>query len=427
MKAAALQTVALWLAAMVPAVALAQAYAPPVVTRTTRTAPSAIEPDSDRIARFLAGADWRKSTPQPGKPLPPGQEASPRAPPPEPTWWQTWRKSLAKGLLAVGPDQPPSHPLLRQMPLVLATDDREPNRSAVALPWSRLACPTLVPGDLALARRGAAKAGGVVALHLLQVSDEGQHVVGVDLACVQGRTLVRMARLVAVTDSQGRVVTVGGLVLDGPWPLTAMPGPEATVSWPLAPAGLNGQQPAISVLATGGWLVQAERAEAAEWLEPGGRQAVESGHLEPKDPPRPRRVLLRLDGRGMPMASLVAAAAQGDAGVAPLPMEGAWEADFGNAHLLLQRTGRMAPVPGSPLPAVVDAGYLAWRLESAKATPVPVPLPRLAREGAWDCQADVEPPRLTCRFVAPPGPGTTVPADMELLWSGKGFVVGAPR
>ena len=413
--------------------ALAQVPAA-LVRREEREQRPGIQADSERLVVYFAGGAWKKAN-APGRgdqPLIEGLTTTDA--PDNPTWFAVWRANLIKVLqpsaLANGLG---AHPLLRAVPQVLVLDMQghsAPVRSD-SLTWSQLACPDGEPGVKAPTLQ--------VDLQVLEVADDGRHRLGLDLRCLQAKTstLLRAARLLVDTDSQGKVLRAQGMLLDLALRLAPRPPSDrAVVLWPLQPVAFERARPAHWPASPGGWCTQVQLADTAQWYAadalPGAEGAAAQG-ADDAAPAAARRAALWLDAEGLPRTALFQGALAAT-GVAPprLPIEreGLVELSLPEVDgvVLLQRiglrAGRGQSVGASHL-AFTDAGYAAWHLHSdGSAQPVAFALPRLSAEGLWHCQQDGTEDRLRCHFESAGMPGTSLPEDVLLRWKGaKGLVV----
>jgi len=408
-----------------PALALAQ-RPPGVIHREQQTQRPGIEPQSEKLALYFAGQPWRRGAVQPGRTAAPPMEGLPGADAEsEPTWFTSWRTNLGKALQSSTLDLS-LHPLLRATAVVLALDLQPRSAPVVAgdMSWSRLVCPAL-----AGAPRWSKPARLDVSLQVLQVSDDGHHLLGLELACVQPQpsVLLRAARLIVATDGQGKVLRVQGVLLDAPLPLLPRPtGVDATVQWPLSFVPFDRARPAHWPASPGGWLAQVQVAAFAAWYAPHGLPGLDGSALPGADDEAApdKRVALWLNAEGAPACALfqdnVIAA---DAAKPRIPVDGEglseWPVPGESGVLLLQRVGlraRLGQGVGLSHLAFTDAGYAAWQLApDGTLTPVALPLPRLPREGLWQCQPDGTENRLRCHFDHAGAPGASTPEDVLLL------------
>ncbi len=405
-----------------------------VVRREDQTQRPGIEAESEKLALYFSGHPWRKGSVQPGRVEPPAIEGLPSSDAvDEPTWFTNWRTGLGKALqpTALGSAL---HPMLRATPVVLALDLAPHAQPVLAaeVPWTRLVCP---------AQEGAPRWAKLpvldVSLHVLQVSDDGHHLLGLDLACIgqQPSQLLRAARLLVATDSQGNVLRVHGVLLDAPLALLPRPsGVEASVQWPLQFVPFDRSRPAHWPASPGGWIVQAQVSLPVTWHAPNGLPGLDgSAPLTPEEDVVPeKRVALHLDAEGTPKAAFFqdrVVDSTGSKPRAPVDREGLseWLLPGKPGVLLLQRVGlRAAQGQGVGMShlAYTDAGYAAWHLlPDGALTPLPVALPRLPGEGLWHCQPDGTEDRLRCHFEHAGAPGTQTPEDVLLgQVAGKGIV-----
>ncbi len=416
MKSMGCLTALLLATSLLPQVCLAQRVAG-TVEHTTREIKALLDPDGDRLATFLAGGGWHKRR-SPGQEDQPGQNVD-DAPTPH-GWFRHWRETLLAGL------QParlhafaPTHPLLTMQPTVIV--HASGISQASALPWSRLACPDDDAGQpLALTGETAGRLG--VNVQALQVSDDGKHLLGVDIWCRLPKrgVLRRFVRLLVHTDDQGRVKSATGVVFDRPLALGTL-SDDAVVEPPFAPA-LNGpRDPPWLVSTPSGWVAQVRIARRATSNRLDSLPTVEPYDSDESRPTE--RALWWLDAQARPRHLLLDRATPGPGPRQPLPRLGPWDEPLGDQEtLILQAVG---------VPQVLDdsvqwteTGLVAWRVRpDTAAEPVTVPLPRLKREGVWGCTPQGQDRRLRCVFQGPELPGLTPVADVELRWlPGRGLV-----
>jgi hypothetical protein len=395
----------LWLR---PSVAHAQRVAGTVEYRTIEQKPP-LDPEGERIATFLAGAPWPKRRG-------PGQSQD-DAVPTDLGWLHHWHETLEAGLQ---PAQlravPPSHPLLMMQPTVLV-HGHAPG-PAIALPWSRLACPIEAAG---MSTQEDAPRPGLT-VQLLKVADDGVHLLGIDVWCHQParKILLRFTRLLVQTDGQGRVQWATGVLLDRPLPLR---GDGSVVEPPFFPGYSDAKDARTWLLATPqGWAVQVRIARAA-----GAKVADSLPRVEMYDGDRttlgPERALWWLDVHARPKWLLLDGATSGPNARQPLPNRGLWDHGLDeNGTLLFQHVGVARPVDDGI--AWTQAGLEAWHVRpDASVESVEVPLPRMQRNGVWECAPRLGNLALRCDFMGPEGPEAGLPSAVDLLWTpGKGLV-----
>lgn len=395
-----------------------------------QVAPGSLAPESERNALFLAGADWQNPKRNPG------QDRLWQVPQTAPSWLSHWQSSLAaplqptRGKISAG-----AHTLLQIQPIAIVMDFQASSvpQPAKATAWAETGCPAKDDRGLALPAGGGD--AGVVDVHvqILGGLPTGEHTLGVDIWCYtpKRQMLLRFSRLVVETDPRGHATAASGLILQMPMPLRTFR-PAAQSAWvelPWHPAELQRRFAAIYGWSRLGWLLQLERLSIADWQAERDLPAADQGFSPDSMPIRVAalRAVVWLSQAAVPKALLLQNAASDRV---PLIKEGAWDSELDESTNLIwqgvgvYRAGRDSG--GATAEVAHQAGFAVWRLTPSAATPVKIELPRLAREGVWDCQtvATTDASRIwRCHFTGPELPGAQpVPAIDLVLVAGKGLL-----
>jgi len=388
-----------------------------------------LAPESERNALFLAGADWQNPKRNPG------QERLWQVAQTAPSWLSHWQTSLAAPLQpARGTITPMAHTLLQIQPTALILDFKALTspQPAKATSWAEIACPTQDDRGVVLPSSGAD--AGIVDDHvqILGGLPTGEHTLGVDIWCYapKRQMLLRFSRLVVETDARGRATAASGLVFQTAVPVRT-PRPAAQRAWvelPWRPADLQKRFAAVFGWSRLGWLLQLERLGMAEWQAERDLPAADLGFSPDAIPVRVAalRAVVWLSQTATPKSVLLQNAALDRA---PLLKEGAWDSEMDETTSLIwqaigvYRSGRDAG--GATAEVAQQSGFAVWQLTPSAATPVKIDLPRLSREGVWDCQsvATTDASRVwRCHFTGPDLPGAQpVPAVDLVLTPGKGL------
>ena len=379
---------AVGLALLVPVTALqAQERAAGAVEHRDSVQQPEVTANSHRAIDFLTGGAATASRAGTGQADPPV---------PEPPWLYTFREKLRTLAQPAMADRLfAQHPLARAPLQLLRVSDAATTVPVVAAAgqWPEVLCPVVA---------GTRPSGSVaVRVQALLQSDNGDHTLGIDIACISANWQVIVAsRLVAECTGRGEVRSVTGVRIARSLPISGGAPADVTrelsVQWQVTPAPVQSQRPAWILPNGQGWLAQVALNTQSDWSDDQVLLRPEP-YREPSDK-LPPRGLWWFDRTGKPLAVLLQRG-QTAAGELRAPLHREAVADVvlrdQDGQFVLQRVAATSAA-GQPL----RAGYVAWQLHNAAAVPWQLQLPALAVEGLWQCQLATEERTLACHFQA---------------------------